>query len=112
MRNIPSVPPSPSAAAEAVDVKPVSYLRALRIVGERSLLPLVFPRHRPAADKEPAGALAAVLAEERRRGAERRKFSRRIRSKGASLYDTRASEERRRGNRRDSDITTKIQEKI
>ncbi|PWB48049.1 MAG: hypothetical protein C3F18_11860 [Nitrosomonadales bacterium] len=112
MRNIPSVPPSPSAAADAVDVKAVSYLRALRIVGERSLLPLVFPRHRPAADEEPLAASAAAPAEERRRGTERRRFSRRIRNKSANLYDTRASEERRRGNRRDSDITTKIQEKI
>lgn len=112
MRNIPAVPTSPGAPADAVDVRPISYLRALQIVGERSLMPLVFPRQRTAANAEPAPAAALEPKQERRQGAERRKVSRRIRNKSASLYDTRASEERRRGNRRDSDVTTKIQEKI
>lgn len=109
MRNIPSVPPSPSPVADAVDINAVSYLRPARIVGERSLLPLVFPHHRRA--PEETAHPAAAPEKEWRRGVERRMFSRRIRNKGASLYDTRASEERRRGNRRESDITTKIEEK-
>lgn len=112
MRNTPSIPPSPSTAADAVDVKPISYLRAMRIVGERSLMPLVFPHHRPAANTGKVSTFAVVPTEERRRGIERRRFSRRILHKNTNLYDTRAPEERRRGNRRDSDITTKIQEKI
>lgn len=112
MRNIPSIPPSPAAPADTIDVRPVGYLRALQIVGERSLMPLVFPRHRAATNAGPAAATAPESKQERRQGSERRKVSRRIRNKSASLYDTRASEERRCGNRRDSDITTKIQEKI
>lgn len=112
MRYIPSIPPSPSTPVDAVDVKPVSYLRAAMIVGERSLTPLVFPHHRPAQAEEPVPTGSEQpLPEERRRGIERRRISRRIRRTGASPYDTRAPEERRSGNRRESDITTKIQEK-
>ena len=110
MRNIPSIPPSPSAPADAVDVKPVRYLHAAQIVGERSLIPLVFPHHRPAVTPESAATHNVAPTEERRKVAERRKISRRIRNKSTGLYDTRAPEERRHGKRRGSDITTKIQE--
>ena len=112
MRNVPSMPLPPSSPADALDVKPVSYLRAAMIVGERSLTPLLFPHHRPVKNEAPAPTGAPLPPEERRSGIERRRFSRRMRSQGASLYDTRAPEERRGGNRRDSDITTKIEEKI
>ncbi|MDO8890715.1 MAG: hypothetical protein Q8N54_10845 [Sulfurimicrobium sp.] len=111
MRSIPSIPPTPSVVTDALDVKPINYLRAPPPVGERNLTPLVFP-HRQTAEKAGSGAAGNVPPlVERRRKNERRKYSRRIRPAGSTLYDTRAHEERRSGNRRDSDITTKIQEK-
>jgi hypothetical protein len=117
MRNTPSITPLPATYVDEVEVKPVNYLRAARIVGERSLTALVFPRHRPVKQAEKAIPDAPVPAE-RRRGSERRAFSRRIRHAGAGSatahgprYDTRAPEERRSSNRRYSDITTRIEEK-
>lgn len=111
MRNTPSITPLPATFVDEVEVKPVNYLRAARIVGERSLTALVFPRHRPVKQAEKAIPEALIPAEERRRGSERRAFSRRIRHAGASRYDTRAPEERRSSNRRHGDITTRIEEK-
>lgn len=110
MRNTPSITPLPATFVDEVEVKPVNYLRAARIVGERSLTALVFPRHRPVKQAEEAIPDAPVPAE-RRRGSERRSFSRRIWHTGASRYDTRAPEERRSSNRRHGDITTRIEEK-
>jgi hypothetical protein len=95
-----------------VDVKPVSYLRAAQIVSERSLMPLVFPRHRKSENAAPDKRPGEAFSTERRSRVDRRRFSRRIRHKSASPYDTRAMEERRTGNRRSSDITTRIEEKI
>lgn len=110
MRNTPSITPLPATYVDGVEVKPVNYLHAARIVGERSLTPLVFPRHRPA--QKTAGIPDAPPPTERRRGGERRSFSRRIRHAGANRYDTRAPEERRSRNRRNSDFTTRIEEKV
>ncbi|MBU0592130.1 MAG: hypothetical protein ABIG70_14020 [Pseudomonadota bacterium] len=112
MRNVPSIPPLSPAAADAMDVKPVSYLRAAQVVGERSLTPLVFPHHRTLEKSEPDTSSGTPPSEDRRREVERRRFCRRINQKDTGLYDTRAAEERRSGNRRESDITTKIEENI
>ena len=110
MRNTPSITPLPATYVDGLEVKPVNYLRAARIVGERSLTPLVFPFRRPG--KKTAAIPDAPPPTERRRSGERRGFSRRIRHTGASRYDTRAPEERRSCNRRNSDFTTRIEEKI
>lgn len=112
MRNVPGIPSPPSAATDAMDVKPVSYLRATQAVHERSLTPLVFPRHRPRESPEPAAHSGELPSGERRHQPERRRLCRRIDPKDTGPYDTRAVEERRSGNRRNSDITTEIEEKI
>lgn len=112
MRYTPSLPPLPSAAVDAVEVKPVSYLRAAHVVSERSLTPLVFPRHRPVENAEPVGAAEAHVPEEHRSGIDRRGVCRRIQQKTSSPYDTRAEEDRRHGNRRNGDLTTRIEEDI
>lgn len=109
MRYTPSITPLSATNTDEVEVKPVNYLRAARVVGERSLTPLVFPRHRAAQKTAPIPDDPPSV--ERRNGRERRNISRRIRHTGASLYDTRAPDERRSSNRRESDLTTRIEEK-
>lgn len=109
MRYTPSITPLSATNTDEVEVKPVNYLRAARVVGERNLTPLVFPRHHPAQKTAPIPD--APPSVERRNGRERRNISRRLRHAGASLYDTRAPEARRSSNRRESDITTRIEEK-
>ncbi|MBZ0104685.1 MAG: hypothetical protein K8H84_03555 [Sulfuricella denitrificans] len=112
MRNVPSMPPVTPAIADEVVVRPVSYLRAAKVVGERDLTPLVFSLKQPSNKADMDAFPGTPSSAEHRRETERRSLCRRIASKGMGPYDTRAAEERRSGNRRASDITTQIEENI
>lgn len=112
MLNIPRIPYPQSVAPDAVDVKPVSNLRATKPVSERSLIPLVFSQYQRL-ERVGSGVFpGAPPRSERRHGTERRGLCRRIEQKGMGPFDTRGAEERRNGNRRDSDMTTQIEENI
>lgn len=111
MRYVPSITPPLPASADEVEVRPVRYARPPQPVGERSIPPLLFQLRPPSTSAAPVIRGESPPTGERRLGAERRKFCRRIDFKGVDLYDTRATEERRRKNRRDGDLKTIIEDK-
>jgi hypothetical protein len=109
MRYVPSLPPPLAAPEETGELQAVGAVNPAKPVRQRTLVPMVKQHF---AEREPGegGQIAPTGSEiERRAGADRRVYCRRIQQQPV-LADLRPGVDRRRRSQRKTDIATSIDE--
>jgi hypothetical protein len=109
MRYVPNLPPPLTAPEETGELHALAAVKPVKPVQQRTLVPIVKQRF---AEREPTegGQIAPTGSEiERRTGADRRTYCRRIQHQPV-LLDLRPGVDRRHRSQRKTDIATSIDE--
>ena len=108
MRYAPGLPPLTSVKEEE-EPHPLRAIRSVRPVEPRTRVPQVIQHFRPKAKIEGLRVGSRLARLEKRTLDYRREFCRRL-QRGHAFLDTRSDEERRKTQRRESDIATTLDE--
>jgi len=110
MRYVPSLPP-PTAPVVSEEPRPLRVVGPVRRVEPHARVPRVIPRFKRKAGKaDQTAEVAAVLHPEQRSGRDRREVCRRLQRSTQPFLDTRSGVERRKKQRRSSDVATALDE--
>ncbi|MGE5026929.1 MAG: hypothetical protein ACM3JK_00500 [Betaproteobacteria bacterium] len=109
MRYVPSLPPA-TAPAVTEEPRPLRAVAPVRRIEPRIRVPRVVQRFKQKAEKPDEAAGETAARPERRSGSDRRVVCRRVQRGSQAFLDTRSGVERRKNQRRSSDVATVLDE--